>query len=64
MKMFHKGISEHLGLLETTMKEIKLPIELLDLMGKKDLLKVMEHQIELENYEAAELIKQKIEKIK
>lgn len=55
MKMFHK---------ETTIKEVQLPVELLDLMSKDDLLKIMEHQIELENYEAAEFIKQKIEKRK
>jgi hypothetical protein len=64
MKMFHKGISEYLGLLETTEKEISIPIEFVVLMNKEDLLKLMKHQVQTENYEGAALIKSRLELLK
>lgn len=62
MKEYHEGM-EHLGPLETTRKTIEVSTDWLDYMSKEELERLLKTQIEHENYEAAEIIKQKISKI-
>lgn len=62
MLEYHEGM-EDLGPLETTRKTVQLPIDWIAGLGKEDLGRLLKSQIEDENYEAAVVIKEKLEKL-